>query len=218
MTKTSWTDQFRNNILKVNRSKDPDRYKDNVFHISEIVMCPSRAYYVRKLGVRPEMNGKMLAGTLVHAQIPKIVKGIKDFKDAKYEVEVYTSQGQYALKGHCDAITHDRVWEFKFTGGDMRKYGASPHHLMQVNAYAWMLDRPSFSIVTINSTTLEVQRHDGQVSAFGYDYLVAKAGEVYKALQDNEPPTGPSYAWECAYCQNEIRNKCKQYTKGDNNR
>jgi len=204
-----WGKKFKNRILKTYKHPDPDRYKDDVFSISELPLCPAKAYYYRKLEIRPTMNGKMLAGILVHEQLKKLVKGMKEFKDAEFEVETYTKHGKYMLKGHCDILTHDRVYEFKFSRTNMQKYGVPLHYILQVNAYATMLRKPYYSIVTIDSKTLEVRRYDGTQDNFGYEYLIEKAGMIYDCLKKSSPPSGPSYGWECRYCPSEIREICK---------
>jgi len=100
-----------------------DRFLPNIYRISHIVQCPAKEYLYRKTGIRPKQNSAMFNGSLLHLQIPEIIKKIPDFEKAQYEVECIKDHNEFKLVGHADAVTEDTVYEFKYSGSNIERYG-----------------------------------------------------------------------------------------------
>jgi len=190
-------------------SQDEGRYLPTEFRVSELVSCPAKAYYYRKTGKRPELNGKMFSGLLFHDKLPLLTKNIPAFKDAVFEKECRRTHTKFSIAGHADVITKDDVWEFKYSAAKVKQYPLPAHWLLQANAYATMLRRKYWNIVVVDSFSLAVHVKRGRQSGEGYDILVCRAMDILKALEENKPPKGPAEAWECMYCN--LQRECIHY-------
>ena len=116
------------------------------------------------------------------------------------------------MMGHCDILTEDCVYEFKFSGSDLTKYPNPIHWMLQANAYATILEVPKWQIIQLNSRNLVVEMIPGLQNDISYDILLDKAKTIHKALADNKPPEGPSFPWECYFCT-DLKDQCVNYAK-----
>lgn len=202
--------QFQKNVDELFIEGSKGRDLPNEFRISELPYCCAKSYYRRKLGIQTKQNAKMFAGNLCHSRLEDLVKGIPEYKEAEFEVECQKQHGKISIMGHCDILTEDCVTEFKFSGSDLAKYPNPIHWMLQVNAYATILEVPKWNIIQLNSRNLVVEMIPGLQNDISYDILLDKAKTIHKALIDNKPPEGPAYPWECYFCT-ELKDGCKNY-------
>lgn len=212
MPKKELSKRISENIFCSN--EQGDRYKPDEFRVSELVLCPAKAYYYRKTGIRPKLNGKMLFGTLLHAQLPELIKGDKSFKNAKYEVEMYTKFPKFTIKGHCDILTDSCLYEFKVSKAHPPKYKVPEHHFLQANCYCTMGGLDKYTLIITDSEDLETYTYTRTQSNDDYKTVVNNAKQIYEALQKNIPPKGPLYSWECWMCQ--VKEYCVNYLRKKN--
>jgi len=189
-------EKLTNNILTL--SDQSDRYKSDEFRISELVYCPAKAYYYRKLGMRPKLNGKMLSGLLFHEKLPLVFKDLVKGK-VEFEVECVKDYRDYKIKGHADVVSDDTVYEFKFSASKLE--GKLPlNYYLQSNAYACMLDKENYALVFVNSFTLESRVLSGKKDASAFKIIENSAKKIYECLKNDIVPDGPAYEWECRFC------------------
>lgn len=196
---------LRSNIEKL--FYQTDTASNTSFRVSELVLSPCRAYYHRKLGKRTTLNGRMFSGSMLHSFLPELVKGV--IKNSEFEVECQWKCKQFSISGHCDVLTSDRAYEFKYSASKIKEFGFPMHWNLQANAYAVMLNRKYYSIVSVNSYTLDVTQLDQEASKAGFDVLISRAKEIQTALKKGKPPEGPLEKWECSYCS--FRDECEIY-------
>lgn len=176
-----------------------DRNKPNEYRVSELVYCKRKPWMYRKFKQFPRVNGRMLSGTLFHELIPAITKDVAEFKDAEYEKELVLDRGEYTIKGHCDAVTKDCMYEFKFT--KRISYTDAPtQYLLQTNMYSGMEGVKKYEIVLVNSETLQVQTYKYDFDADMFNHLLEDIDEIHKSTQEHKVPAGPRYDWECNFC------------------
>lgn len=190
-------------------SYQEDRYKNNEFRVSELVFCPAKAYYYRKTSTRPRLNGKMLSGQLFHKQLPFLLKGIKEFENAEYEVECKKEHKGFDILGHCDVLTSKAVYEAKFTGTNLDRYGCPAHYILQANCYATLLNRKNFALIIVNSQNLSTTVIPGKQDDAKYKVLLDRAKVISASLKVDTPPKGPAYQWECRFCN--LKAYCKNF-------
>lgn len=199
--------KIKENMMKLSNEKD--RYLPDVYRVSEMVYCPAKAYYFRVIGISPTLNGKMFSGLLYHDKIKQWIKGIKELEDGVMETECSLQEDDITIKGHTDILTKDTVYEFKYSGSNIEKYGFPDHWIKQANAYACLNGVKQFVVVAVNSNTLEMNIYEGATDIDGFEEMLKDAKMIKKALETKEIPAGPKYKWECRFC--DISQVCKNY-------
>ena len=204
---TDLQQELQKGVFELNDSSD--RFKNNIFRISEIVGCPARIFYHRKLGLRPIMKGRMLSGIIFHEHLQDIVKNIPEFANAEFEPECCQDFGDYKIVGHIDILTADTVFEFKFSACDMQKYGVPEYWHLQANCYASITKRPFYKIVQVHSQDLSVTVIEGQQNEEMFQVLKDRAKTVFDCLQTGVVPVGPLADWQCWDC--ECKEVCENF-------
>jgi CRISPR/Cas system-associated exonuclease Cas4 (RecB family) len=101
------------------------------------------------------------------------------------------------------------VYEFKYSASNLERYDMPLHWILQVNAYATLLEKENWNLVIINSQSLNIVVLPGKQSSLYYDSIFDSAASIYDSLQDNKAPAGPTYPFECTYC--ELKTICVNY-------
>lgn len=186
-------------------------YKPGEYHISELPFCIRRSYYFRKEKEEPELNGRMLAGILVHNLIPEVMMGIKGFRNAQFEVEKKLKYKGVIIVGHADILTDDCVYEVKFTGSKVESMSGLPLcYYSQANAYACMFNKEKYSLIIIDSYgPLNASIVSGNADKAAFKILLEKAVKLNDYIVDGQLPDidFPSYKFECSQCQ--FAERCK---------
>lgn len=185
---------------------DKDRTKPNEYHITELLMCPTKSFIARKYHTRPSINGKIFTGLMFHTFIPNLIKSVSFLKEGKAEVPVSKKYDGYKIVGQADIVTPTQIYEFKFTGTDVQKYGMHDHWKNQANAYANMFGKKTYFLITINRDTLKVKINSFYAEKLVFQALEHKAEVLHKAITDDVMPIGPTFQWECKYC--DVKDYC----------
>jgi CRISPR/Cas system-associated exonuclease Cas4 (RecB family) len=196
---------FNGIIKKYNEEKE---YKPNRYWVSELCLCIRKAYYNRKIGRPNEFNGAMLAGSMFHEIFPNIVKEIKEFDNAEYEVKMEQQFGDFVISGRADIITPDCVYDIKYSGSKE----ISEHYKMQANGGAVLKEKPSYGVVLVNSRDLHVDFFKAPTSQEMFGVLLKKALALHNAIKEDSLPQGFDYKWECGYCPF-IKSICPKETR-----
>lgn len=203
--------QLQKNVNGLFAESSKGRYLSDQMRISELCYCPAKAYYYRTTGKRPDLNGAMLSGSLLHDKLPLLVKGIPELKEAEFEKECFRDHKDFSIMGHCDAATKDTIYELKFSKSNVDLYGLSEAWQLQVNCYATLLNKKEWCVLAVHSYSLKVKAFWGKQSDKGYETILDNAKKIFEGLNNKEAPLGPKYNWECKWCS--LQEECEYYPK-----
>lgn len=166
-------------------------------YVTEVIWCLRKAFFNLRFNANPIVtSADAVIGKLLHLSLPKILKYV--LIDAKYEVSCgYHLKDGFLLKGRADAVTGDCVYEFKFSTPYTE---AKPFYVAQVNAYAKMLEKNEWVLVTIDKRTFDVEVLRSKTDEAGFKSVVERAETVIECLKKNMVPSGPEFEWECKSC------------------
>ncbi len=178
-------------LWRVNHEKH--EYKDNEIHPSELSYCLRKAFFERKCR-RPK--SLQSAWYITRGVI------IGDFLTSCFPVhEVNTPRHRIGdnvfLKGRCDAIYQDKIWEFKVVS-DRVPAGLKPEHAAQAGFYDYTLEMYG-SVVEYVSM---MGAANFEVEDDYMDLTKDRALELYGALVKGDHcvlPLGPK--WQCPNCE-----------------
>ena len=168
----------------------------NVIYVTEAVGCLRRGFFNLKFNANPVLgSADAILGKLVHLALPKI---LKDVLNAEFEVPLeHRIDETWTLKGRADAIGDEMVYEFKFSS----PYSdAKPIYFMQANCYAVMAGKPKFTLVIIDKRTFNIDVTTSEADEKSFQAVVDRAKEIIKCLEEDKPPVGPNFQWECNHC------------------
>ena len=203
-------EKLRNNIMQLSKE---DRYKPNEYRVSELVYCPAKSFYYRKLNRKPLLNGRMLSGLMFHEKLPDIMKGLVE--DPEFEVECSKVYRDYRIVGHADVVNSNKVWEFKYSASKLN--GKLPlYYYLQANTYATLLDKQYYAVVFVNSYNLDVNIIEGKTDKKALKFLEDQAKYIHNSIKNNTVPKGPMYDWECKYC--DLKDVCEHYKKSESDK
>lgn len=199
----------------------------STFAISNIGSCARRLYYeqLQPGQVRGREQGRegwqMHMGTGIHDVIEKMLT-YSHAGSVSTEQEVrmvygteHNSEKEITLVGHYDAIVSmpTRNGKYKqqvlldFKGCNSRAYAmrlkddnAQPHHVMQVNAYAFIAGVRRFAIVYINRDSGEHQAFIYQTSEALFESCADRLVCINICMRNNIAPEIDCEDWECRYC------------------
>jgi len=169
---------------------------NSVIHVSEVVSCLRRSYYLRKkiLSVSPA-NALKLLGDSIHAAFQEVLRR----EGFETEFEVGLQLPNFKLVGHIDAYHPDKglVLEFK----TVNKIPETPYesHVKQISIYKQLVNAKHSYIIYIS-------RSDGQVKVFEVDnryknikWAVERAKQLHESLTKDNPP--PPEGNSCQWCE-----------------
>ena len=184
-------------------------YTKDRYRASELCYCLRKAFIMRKHDIKTQINRYLIAGLMMHERFPKIIKGMREFKNAKYEVECNVDFGEFTISGRADIVTPNAIYELKHAGIKFVN-SCPPQYSMQANAYANALDKNQWKIMVVDATNLNVQVYEGTKSTSEYKLFVTRAKQVHEAMHGGEVPEGPEYSWECYFCDKEAKSICEK--------
>ncbi len=178
------------------------QYRPNVIHVSEATGCLRKAWYERKYGLS-EAHPRFIVyaiGNGVHEALQAYLAG----QGWLSEVEAYADLGGFKLAGHADLYHPENsiVVELKTAS----KTPESPYrsHVMQLNAYLYMLRAKHGYVVYI-------KKKDGLVRVYRHQWdpelwrlLVERARTLHRAILENKPPR-PEPSILCSFCPYALR-------------
>lgn len=161
--------------------------------------------------IRPEPNGRMIRGKLLHRALASIFFGtvpvevpIKiPLEDPGYE--------DWKISGRIDLIVlgPKTVVEFKFT----KRPGAIEHYRMQTMVYLEALKAQRAYIIATHPETFDVKVHKIEYNSADFGFCIEKAKRIIKIAKlyresEEIPQTayGPEHDWECKTCP--VRDLC----------
>lgn len=166
-------------------------------YVTEAVWCLRKAFFNLRFNANPIVTSPdAIVGKLLHLSLPKVLKDV--LGSAEYEVPCsHPLKEGFVLKGRADAVTEYRVFEFKFSSPYSE---AIPFYCAQANAYAVMLEKIGWSLVTIDKRTFDVKVLEADIDKTGFQSVVKRAETVIDCLKEDRVPPGPEFNWECNNC------------------
>jgi CRISPR/Cas system-associated exonuclease Cas4 (RecB family) len=189
--------KLRHNVLTLMDREDV-KPKPNKYRVSELIYCLIKAYRSRTEGKTFDINGKMLSGSMLHEKFPKLLRGVTGSK-VKFEVECSKAYDGYEIIGHADAIDKERVYELKFSASKVTEQ-LPFYYYLQANAYATMNGLPEFSVIFINSYSLDVKILSEKQDTIAFEHIEKQAAYLHDCIQKKQVPKGPMFDWECKFC------------------
>jgi len=179
-------------------------YNDDTIHVGEICNCLRKAYFNRKFGDLSLNHYNKTKYTILGLGLSTHVVLEEIFKELGFKVETPV-KGEITIKnyrikivGTPDAFSDKFVVEIK----TIKKLPEKPlhHHVMQLNAYLWMLQYSLGYIVYISKS-------DGYVKVFEqgfsenvhYDFI-KRAVRFYEAIKFDKVPEKEKTPL-CNYCE-----------------
>ena len=189
-------DFFRRILARFAKPK-PD---PSVIHVSEVVGCLRRSFYNRRIvshdfrHIGDHEVVKRAIGLIMHDAMASQLKDLGNDS----EVSVAVDLGDFKLVGRADAIVDDSVVEFKFVS----KLPDRPHeeHLLQVNAYMYMLKLNKGYIVYVDRNTGRVRVFQVSFSPRLWRKVVERAKQLHRYLVEGRIPPRERGPW-CHGCE-----------------
>ena len=199
-----------------------------VFYSHELVQCSDKSFYIRQLhdptapknlSIPPYMMNKhMLKGTMFHEHLPKIAPLMVDPKEIEgYELEKTISYKDIKVVFHCDLLTTDCAWEFKFTSIYLAyiKNSSIDKWLPQSNGYAVVFCKPKSKLVLVDKEDFRTRIWEMQRINSGLKGLLERAYQMSVCFRigkklDEEKPLHYNECDNCNYnmiCENAKRQK-----------
>jgi len=179
------------------------RPRDDAVHVGEVCGCLRKAYYNRKYGsldLRHYAETKYVIlglGLSTHAVLEEVLREMGFETERQVERRLTLGEGNVTIAGTPDAFNGEAVIEIKTT----KRIPERPyeHHLMQLNAYLWMLDCYRGYIVYIDKSKGYVKVFEHRFSEKLLGEFLRRAISLWKAIKYDIPPErerGPL----CNYC------------------
>jgi len=173
-----------------------EKISDDTIFVSEVTYCIRKAYLLRR-DPRPFNREKLVIlvwGSLAHF----LVENYIDYDGVLCEKSVSVDLGGFKLKGRADIIIDDYIVELKTAYSLPDK--PFNHHVLQLQAYLWMLDREEGFLVYI-------ARRAGGIVSFKIERdvkywieIVDRARKLHEHLKKNEIPP-PEKSPLCKFCE-----------------
>ena len=166
--------------------------------VTEVVTCLRKAWYQRKYATLPSVHKIVILsiGDVFHKLLQEYLE------QNGYQCELQATVGfegyEWELVGHVDAINDDHILEFKTINALPKK--PLEHHVLQVNTYLYMFNRPKGFIVYISKRTGDIAVFEVKPDKEKLDYVLERANLLYDHLKRNEPPPY-EVGWLCDYCE-----------------
>jgi len=160
-------------------------YDDFTIHVSEVVGCLRKAYYLRRgLVSSPPSVAVALLGDSMHSAIQEVLRR----EGYLTEFEVGLDVEDFRLVGHIDAYHPERgvVLEFKTVG----RIPENPYesHLMQAQIYSSLVKARYACIIYISRVDGKVKIFEAPHDRLALKWAVERAKMLKKALDTYEPP------------------------------
>ena len=189
----------------------------NVFRISSCAYCSRRIYYKKTcpekaIPLDKKTKGIFAIGNIFHDYIQTILP--REYL-VSYEKSVERKFDEIELVGHYDLLVDEgglKVVDIKTSGARGFHYkikGASIYHVVQANAYAYLLNVKKFSILYVNKEDFDMVEHEKTLDVDMALRIVEKLKAVYEKIKIEKLPEKDYLEdWECNYCP--FRKICSQ--------
>jgi len=174
----------------------PHELDTNTISVTEVTQCLRKSFLNRK-GVKPVISKELFEGKSIHSYIEHLLKEHR--KDIESEQEYIVDVGLLCkIVMKPDIVMDDRVVELKTT--DVSKlYSPYPEHILQVNFYAFTLNKQFYEIVYIRRRQPPVVFVDKPDWKLFFHML--RRIELYHRylIQDTLPDMETKYCNRCPY-------------------
>jgi CRISPR-associated exonuclease Cas4 len=141
----------------------------------------------------------MIIGRLLHDAFERL---LEKYIQAFFEMSFCFGLGNgWVLKGRCDMLVGDEVYEFKFVRNiNKAKENASYYLQLQLYCYAFRVKKGY--LVMINRETFDMEFIEVQPDAYVAERLIEDAKYLCECLEKREIPKklSPRFDGECEFC------------------
>jgi CRISPR-associated exonuclease Cas4 len=166
-------------------------------YVTDVAKCLRKAYYSI---VRPkEIAPQTLTGRLLHEAFSRnLQRSLPLFFEVGFALGL---ENGWVLRGRCDAIAGDEVYEFKFTRS-IGKAKENAGYYLQLQLYCYAFRAKKGYLVLIDRDTFDMEFVEVQPDAYVAERLIDDAKYLCECLEKREVPErlSPRFDGECEYC------------------
>ena len=166
-------------------------------YVTDVTKCLRKAYYSI---VRPkEMAPQALTGKLLHEAFARnLQQALPLFFEVGFALGL---ENGWVLKGRCDAIAGDEVYEFKFTRS-IGKAKENASYYLQLQLYCYAFRAKKGYLVLIDRETFDMEFVEVQPDVYVAEKLIEDAKYLCECLEKRKVPErlSPRFDGECEFC------------------
>jgi len=191
-------------------------YKRPYISVGELLDCPKKVFFSRMkypIDLEKEFQFAYLYMILeVGTKIHEIIQDICKFD----VVEKTLISKKYGVKGRCDAITKNTLFEFKTIDKNKFKNTYVEDHFLQGSIYSYILTNElnykidNICIVYVFRDLRTIKTFDLKPDFKKAENLLCKATVIKSAIKSNVPPPKTNDKSKCTFCQYKKNCKSKQ--------
>jgi CRISPR/Cas system-associated exonuclease Cas4 (RecB family) len=182
-------------ILKV-LCKRKERGEREIY-VTDVTKCLKKAYYSI---LRPkEIAPQAISGRLLHEAF---ARNLQQSLPLFFEVGfAFGLENGWVLRGRCDAIAGDAVYEFKFTRS-IGKAKENAGYYLQLQLYCYAFRAKKGYLVLIDRETFDMEFVEIQPDIYVAEKLIEDAKYLCECLEKREIPKklSPRFDGECEFC------------------
>ena len=169
---------------------------DSEIYVTEVSGCLRRSFFIRRQPIPLPENLYVVfeIGKGLHYIIQRFLP-----VEACFEVPCEVDLGDFRLKGRADVVLDDVILELKSIARIREDWIPYPNHVLQLQAYLWMLDRPRGFIVYIEKSRGRIYPIEVEREASAWALIIQRARVLHHHLLNNEPPR-PEPSSLCKIC------------------
>jgi CRISPR/Cas system-associated exonuclease Cas4 (RecB family) len=166
-------------------------------YVTDVTKCLKKAYYsiLRQKEIAPQA----IIGKLLHEAFAKsLQQALPLFFEVGFALGL---ENGWVLKGRCDAIAGDIVYEFKFTRS-ISKAKENVGYYLQLQLYCYAFRAKKGYLVLIDRDTFGMEFIEVQPDVYVAERLIEDAKYLCECLEKREVPgkLSPRFGGECEYC------------------
>jgi len=167
-------------------------------YVTDVTKCLRRAYFSI---VRPPIypSPQMVIGRLLHDAFERL---LQKYIQAFFEVSFGFGLGNgWVLKGRCDMLIGDEVYEFKFVRS-INKAKENAGYYLQVQFYCYGFRAKRGFLVLIDRETLDMEFVEVSPDAYVAERMIEDAKYLCECLEKKVVPErlSPRFENECQFC------------------
>ncbi|MBW2675669.1 MAG: Dna2/Cas4 domain-containing protein [Deltaproteobacteria bacterium] len=169
---------------------------DGIIFVTEAVGCLRKSYFIRRspLPLPDRLYVIFEIGKGVHYIIQRFLP-----VEAQFEVPCEVDLGPCVLRGRADVVLNESILELKTIAKIREEYLPYQHHVKQLQAYLWMLDKPRGYIVYIEKGGGRIHVVEVHRDAGVWAEVCNRARLLHEHLVKGEPPP-PEPSPLCRIC------------------
>jgi len=188
-----------------------DKYKENVYWVTELLYCPRKIFWNRKNNFHTPLNSNMLHGSLMHDLLPKLIEDDSIVYEKELELPLTIGGDSVKVVGRADAVMKDKVIEFKYTKilpGYLDSKRIPLQYHLQAGMYCKMTGLDEYYIIIGSVFNLDFKVIRGKLFQEHIDTMIKNAETIHNCLKQDVLPVvnTPMFKWECRYCP--YKKKC----------